>query len=71
MLKDGHPYSVLGLDFFDRMNHDRLIRYFSRRLAELGQKVTVEPLPEVTPGEGMVTLPSPCQTQRHDRPCHY
>ena len=44
------------------MNHDRLIRYYSRRLAELGQKVTVEPLPEVTPGEGMVNVPSPCQS---------
>ena len=42
--------------------YDRLIRYYSRRLAELGQKVTVEPLPEVTPGEGMVNVPSPCQS---------
>ncbi len=44
MLKDGRPYSDLGRDFFDRVNHDRLIRYYSRRLAELGQKVTLEPL---------------------------
>jgi len=62
LLKDDRPYSDLGRDFFDRMNHDRLIRYYSRRLAELGQKVTVEPLPEVTPGEGMVNVPSPCQS---------
>ena len=56
LLKDSRPYSDLGRDFFDRMNHDRLIRYYSRRLAELSQKVTVEPLPEVIPGEGMVNV---------------
>jgi transposase len=44
MLKDGRPYSELGRDFFDRVNHDRLIRYYSRRLVELGQKVTLEPV---------------------------
>ncbi len=42
MLKDGRPYSELGRDFFDRVNHDRLIRYYSRRLEELGHKVTLE-----------------------------
>jgi transposase len=43
MLKEGRPYSELGRDFFDRVNHDRLIRYYSRRLEELGHKVTLEP----------------------------
>ena len=43
MLKDGHPYSELGRDFFDRVNPHRLIRYYSRRLEELGHKVTLEP----------------------------
>jgi hypothetical protein len=42
------------------MNHDRLISYYSRRLAELSQKVTVEPLPEAIPGERMVNVPPPC-----------
>jgi hypothetical protein len=43
MLKDGHPYSELGRDFFDRINHDRLMRYYSRRLEQLGHKVTLQP----------------------------
>jgi len=43
MLKDHRPYSDLGRDFFDRANHDRLIRYYARRLQELGRTVILEP----------------------------
>jgi transposase len=36
ILRDGVPYRELGPDHFDRLDRDRLIRYHTRRLADLG-----------------------------------
>lgn len=43
MLKNGTTYSDLGGDFFDRLEPDRLKRYYLKRLEKLGYKVTLEP----------------------------
>lgn len=36
ILRHGVPYRDLGCDYFDRLDRDRLIRYHTRRLADLG-----------------------------------
>jgi transposase len=43
LLKEHREYSDLGRDFFDRLNHDRLTRYHTKRLEDLGHKVTLQP----------------------------
>jgi transposase len=42
MLKRGTTYADLGGDFFDRLEPQRLARYYVRRLEALGHKVTLE-----------------------------
>jgi len=42
MLKHGTTYTDLGGDFFDRLEPQRLTRYYVRRLEHLGHKVTLE-----------------------------
>ncbi len=42
MLKDGTSYADLGGDFFDRLEPERLTRYYLRRLERLAHKVTLE-----------------------------
>jgi transposase len=43
MLKNGTTYADLGGDFFDRLEPDRLTRYYVKRLESLGHTVTLEP----------------------------
>lgn len=42
LMKSQTPYTDLGVDFFDRLEPKRLIRYYVRRLESLGHKVTLE-----------------------------
>lgn len=42
MLKNGTTYAELGRDFFDRLEPQRLTRYYVKRLESLGHKVTLE-----------------------------
>jgi hypothetical protein len=42
MLKDGTSYTDLGGHFFDRLEPERLTRYYVRRLECLGYKVKLE-----------------------------
>lgn len=42
MLKAGTSYADLGGDFFDRLEPERLTRYYVKRLERLGHKVTLE-----------------------------
>ena len=42
MLKAGTSYTYLGGDFFDRLEPQRLTRYYVKRLERLGHKVTLE-----------------------------
>jgi transposase len=42
MLKTGTSYTDLGGDFFDRLEPERLTRYYVKRLEHLGHKVTLE-----------------------------
>ena len=42
MLKTGTSYTDLGGDFFDRLQPERLTRYYVKRLERLGHKVTLE-----------------------------
>jgi len=44
MLKAGTSYTDLGGDFFDRLEPQRMTRYYVRRLESLGHKVTLESL---------------------------
>jgi transposase len=39
ILREGVSYRELGRDYFDRLNRDHLIRYHTRRLADLGVAV--------------------------------
>lgn len=39
----GEPYRDLGLDYFDRINHQNLQRSLVKRLEKLGNRVTLEP----------------------------
>jgi transposase len=43
LLKDNSSYRDLGGDFFDRLEPERLTRYYVKRLQRLGHKVTLEP----------------------------
>src|SRR5262249_16465058 len=36
VLRNGEPYRALGHEYFDRLDRDPLVRYHTRRLAELG-----------------------------------
>jgi transposase len=40
----GQPYRDLGLDYFDRLNRDKLERSLVKRLERLGNHVTIEPV---------------------------
>jgi hypothetical protein len=42
MLKKGTTYADLGGDFFDRLEPERLTRYYLKRLEALGHKVTLQ-----------------------------
>src|SRR5262249_31296195 len=42
MLKHGTTYTDLGGDFFDRLEPQRLTRFYVRRLEQLGHRVTLE-----------------------------
>lgn len=42
MLRNGTTYADLGGDFFDRLEPERLTRYYVKRLESLGHKVTLE-----------------------------
>lgn len=42
MLKKDTPYAELGGDFFNRLEPERLTRYYVKRLESLGHKVTLE-----------------------------
>jgi len=42
LLKEGTQYADLGADFFDRLEPQRLTRYYVKRLERLGHKVTLE-----------------------------
>jgi transposase len=44
MLEAGTSYTDLGGDFLDRLEPDRLTRYYVKRLERLGHKVTLEAL---------------------------
>lgn len=43
LLAKGTTYSELGPNFYDHLNHQRLLKYHLRRLKELGYRVTAEP----------------------------
>jgi transposase len=43
LFKAGTRYADLGADFFDRLEPERLTRYYIKRLERLGHKVTLEP----------------------------
>lgn len=43
LLAKGTTYRELGPNFFDQLNHQRLLKHHLRRLAELGYRVTLEP----------------------------
>ena len=36
-------FQDLGVDYFDQLNHEKLTRYFVKRLTRLGHRVTIEP----------------------------
>ena len=42
MLQKGSTYADLGGDFFDRLEPERLTRYYVKRLESLGHKVTLD-----------------------------
>jgi transposase len=46
VLKEGRVYAELGGDYFDRLQGDRLVRHLVKRLESLGQRVTLEPVPQ-------------------------
>jgi len=41
VLKTGRPYADLGVDYFDKLDEDRIVSYHLRRLRQLGHTVTV------------------------------
>jgi transposase len=43
VLKDGTTYQELGADHLDRLEPERLTRYFVKRLERLGHQVTLQP----------------------------
>jgi transposase len=42
LVKEGTTYADLGGDFFDRLEPERLTRYYVKRLERLGHTVTLE-----------------------------
>jgi len=44
ILKTGRPYKDLGVDYFDNLDKDRIVKSATRRLERLGLKVTVTPI---------------------------
>jgi len=42
MMRSGASYADLGGDFFDRLEPERLTRYYVKRLERLGHKLTLE-----------------------------
>jgi hypothetical protein len=42
MLKNGSTYQELGGDYFDKLNKNRLLPYFVKRLKDLGYQVSLE-----------------------------
>jgi transposase len=44
LLRDGTQYRELGVDYFDKRNHQQVERRLVKRLEQLGHKVTLEPL---------------------------
>jgi transposase len=42
MMRTGSDYTDLGGDFFDRLEPERLTRYYVNRLERLGHKVTLQ-----------------------------
>lgn len=42
MLKTGSSYKDLGGDYFDKLNKNRLLPYFVKRITDLGFQVTLE-----------------------------
>ena len=44
ILKHKTPYRELGVDYFDKLNKQHLVRYHQKRLQGLGFKVTIETL---------------------------
>ena len=43
LLKRKCHFQDLGVNYFDQLNHERLTRYFVKRLTRLGHRVTLEP----------------------------
>jgi transposase len=43
VLRTGHPYTELGLDYFDQLDTARIERHHVRRLEQLGYTVTLSP----------------------------
>jgi hypothetical protein len=43
VLTSGQPFRDLGANYFDRRDADRLSRRLTRRLEELGYRVTLQP----------------------------
>jgi len=43
LLKRRCHFQDLGVNYFDRLNHEKLTRYFVKRLTRLGHGVTIEP----------------------------
>ncbi|MFO7561455.1 MAG: hypothetical protein R6X02_02330 [Enhygromyxa sp.] len=39
MLREQQPYRELGPDYFDRLQHDKLLKRYVRRLQEFGYSV--------------------------------
>lgn len=44
MLTDHVSYNDLGADYFDKRDPMRLVRYYTRRIEDLGYKITLEPI---------------------------
>jgi transposase len=43
LLKRRCHFQDLGVNYFDQLNHEKLTRYFLKRLTRLGHRVTIEP----------------------------
>ncbi len=43
LLKRNCHFQDLGVNYFDQLNHEKLTRYFVKRLTRLGHRVTLEP----------------------------
>jgi hypothetical protein len=62
ILRDDVDYVDLGVEHFDRLHQDRLVRYYARRLGELGVQIPREllamPAPVIEPGEAVAPTES-------------